>query len=118
MRPLMITCGWLGEPIGRYLRQIQPKPAKPSSDDVRGHGMVQRSTQAIVLGTNALAGLIKLSCCVLHRGAGFMAKFSTAITYSACAAEPGSRPLAALFPSQFRQQVPDMACGWARSTFR
>lgn len=57
--------------------------------------MDQPSAQAIVLRTNALAGLIKLPCCVRHRGAGFMAEFSIEIAYRVCAVGLGCKPLAA-----------------------
>lgn len=81
--------------------------------------MAQPGAQAIVFGTNAHTGLIKSPCCAQHGGAAdSMAEFSSAVTYSACAAEPGGRPLAVLLPSQFRPQASDMACGLVRSTFR
>lgn len=47
-----------------------------------------------------------------------MAKFSTVFSYSIGAVKLGYKPLSALFSHQFRPQVPDMACGFVRSTLR
>lgn len=75
--------------------------------------MTQPSAQAIVPGANAHAGLTKSPCWAQHRGAaGFMAEFSTAITYSACAAKPGSRPLQYFFRANLDRKRQIWPASW------
>ncbi len=96
---------------------LQQRPAKPSADGVRAMAWPSSVRRLIVLVTNSLAGLTQQPWLARSTGgaAGFMAEFSTAFLYGPCAARARLQaPVHALFPSQFRPQAADMACGLVR----
>lgn len=75
--------------------------------------------QAIVFVTNALTDLVQQSSGAQHRKvAGFMAEFSTEISYGMRTVNPDHKLLSVFFSNQFRPQAPDMACDFVRSTLR